>query len=72
MVTALGAGRLPCSGGERQVLLVAAGLAEGVPVDLRESLTSIDGATAVLVVDVVAHAAGLRHRSALGDCGSQR
>jgi hypothetical protein len=31
------AGVLPCSDGERQVLLVAASIAEGIPVDLREA-----------------------------------
>ena len=30
-------GVLPCSDGERQVLLVAASIAEGIPVDLREA-----------------------------------
>ena len=30
-------GMLPCSDGERQVLLVAASIAEGIPVDLREA-----------------------------------
>ena len=71
-MTALAAGRLPCSGGERQVLLLAVGLAEGVPVDLRDALTSIDGTTAVLVADVVAHAAGLRGRTTVLDGGSVR
>ena len=71
-VTALGAGRLPCSSGERQVLLLAAGLAGGVPVDLRDALTSIDHATAVLVAETVAHAAGLRRCAMLPDGGSRR
>ena len=61
-VAALAVGRLPSSGGERQVLLLATSLAEGVPVDLREALTSIDGPTAALVIDAVGHAAGLRDR----------
>jgi len=30
-------GVLPCSDGERQVLLVAASIAGGIPVDLREA-----------------------------------
>ena len=30
-------GMLPCSDGERQVLLVAASIAEGIPVGLREA-----------------------------------
>jgi hypothetical protein len=32
--TALEDGHLPCSSGERQILLVAASIAEGVPIDL--------------------------------------
>src|SRR5512140_802720 len=39
-------GVLPCSDGERQVLLVAASIAEGVPVDLREAALCLDAASA--------------------------
>jgi hypothetical protein len=53
-------GHLACSRGERQVLLLAASLAEGVPVDLRGALTGIDDATAALVANVVLHTAGHR------------
>jgi hypothetical protein len=59
-VAALKAGRLACSGSERRVLLLAASLAEGAPVDLSDVLTGLDEATAGLVVDVIAHAAGHR------------
>jgi hypothetical protein len=31
--TALAVGELPCSGGERRILLLAASLADGIPVD---------------------------------------
>jgi hypothetical protein len=58
VVAALGAGRPPCSSGERAILLPAAGIAEGVPVDPRDALTALDGAHAALVADVVLHAAG--------------
>ena len=34
---ALGAGALPCSGGEGRVLRIAASIAGGVPVDLGEA-----------------------------------
>lgn len=59
-VEALVAGRLPCSGNERQVLLLAASLAAGTPVDLREALVGLDAATAVLVAEAVLHTAGHR------------
>ena len=35
-------GVLPCSAGERQVLLVAASIADGIPVDLREAALCMD------------------------------
>jgi hypothetical protein len=60
VVAALKAGRLVCSGGERQVLLLAVSLAEGVPVDLRDALVGLDQATMVLVAEVVLLAAGHR------------
>lgn len=57
-VQALLAGVLPCSAGERQILLIAASIAEGIPVDLRDALTGLDEAGVGLVVRAVAHAAG--------------
>jgi hypothetical protein len=57
---ALAAGGLPCSAGERAVLRVAAGIAAGCPVDLRDSLSCLDAANAALVADAVLHAAGAR------------
>ena len=39
-------GMLPCSDGERQVLLVAASLVEGIPVDLREAALCMDAVNA--------------------------
>ena len=57
-VEALRAGVLPCSADERQVLLIAAGIAEGIPVDLRDALTGLDEAGVGLVVGALAHAAG--------------
>ncbi len=53
-------GMLPCSDGERQVLLVAASLAGGVPVDLREAALCMDAASAARAVQAVCHAAGRR------------
>ena len=57
---ALGAGALPCSAGERRVLQIAASLAGGVPVDLREAVTGLDAGNAVLAAAAVLHAAGHR------------
>jgi hypothetical protein len=39
-------GVLPCSDGERQVALVAASIAGGIPVDLREAALCMDAALA--------------------------
>jgi hypothetical protein len=49
---------LPCSDGERQVLLVAASIAEGIPVDLREAALCLDPVNAARVAQAVCHAAG--------------
>jgi hypothetical protein len=57
-VEALLAGVLPCSSDERQILLIAASIAEGIPVDLRDALTGLDEAGVGLVVRAFAHAAG--------------
>jgi hypothetical protein len=61
VVAALEAGRLPCSSGEGQVLRIAASLAEGVPVDVREAVSGLDAANIVLVAQAIVHAAGHRH-----------
>ncbi len=58
-VTALRAGELPASGGERRILLLASSLAGGTPVNLSDALPGIDRRNASLVVSAVAHAAGL-------------
>jgi hypothetical protein len=41
-ITALQAGEIPCSGGERRVLMLSASLAGGIPVDLRDAATGLD------------------------------
>jgi hypothetical protein len=53
-------GMLPCSDGERQVLLVAASIAEGIPVDLREAALCMDAVNAERAARAVCHAAGRR------------
>lgn len=57
-ITALDAGELPCSGGERRVLRLAASIAAGTPVSLSDALTGIDDRNAALAVQAVARAAG--------------
>jgi hypothetical protein len=51
---------LPCSDGERQVLLVAASIAAGIPVDLREAALGMDRLNAIRAARAVCHAAGCR------------
>jgi hypothetical protein len=58
-VTALHAGELPASGGERRMLLLASSIAAGTPVDLNDALPGIDRRNASLAVRAAAHAAGL-------------
>jgi hypothetical protein len=57
-ITALETGRLPCSAGERRMLRIAASLAEGFPIDLRDALTGLDSTNINLVATAVLHANG--------------
>lgn len=57
-VAALRTGVLPCSSGERRILLIAASIAEGIPVDLRAVLEGLDPSDVGLVMRAVAAAAG--------------
>jgi hypothetical protein len=57
-VAALHAGELPASGGERRILLLAASIAGGIPVNLNDILPGIDRRNASLVVRAIVHAAG--------------
>ena len=57
-VTALHAGQLPASGGERRMLLLAASIAGGTPVSLYDALPGIDRRNATFVVKAIAHATG--------------
>jgi hypothetical protein len=58
-IAALHVGELPCSGGERRVLMLSASLAGGIPVDLRHAVTGLDDNIARLVAAVL-HASGKR------------
>ena len=59
-ITALTSGRLPCSGGERRILLLSASLAAGIPVSLRDTVTGIDDANISRLLTAIGHAAGKR------------
>ena len=59
VIAALGSS-LPCSGGEQRMLKITASLADGIPVDLRGTLTGLDQRNAGLVMTAVQHAAGQR------------
>jgi hypothetical protein len=59
-VTALTSGDLPCSGGERRVLLLSASLADGIPVDLHDAVTGLDDRNIARLVTVIRHASGKR------------
>jgi hypothetical protein len=52
------------------VLRIAASIAEGVPVDLREAVTGLDASNIVLVAEAVLHAAG--HRNLRVAAGGER
>jgi hypothetical protein len=65
---ALEDGRLPCSSGECQVLRVAASIAEGVPIDLRDAVTCLDAVNSALVARAVL-AAGGHHETAAALAG---
>jgi hypothetical protein len=59
-ITALNARHLPCSGGEERILRLAASLAAGIPVNLRDTLTGIDHRNIQLVITAILHAWGQR------------
>ncbi len=59
-ITALRAGELPCSGGERRVLLLSASLAAGIPADLRDTVTGLDNRNIQRLITAIRHASGKR------------
>ncbi len=60
VISALDAGELACSGGERRLLRIQASLGAGAPVSLRSVLSGNDTAYQQLIVNAVRHAAGNR------------
>ncbi|GAA3238250.1 hypothetical protein [Actinocorallia longicatena] len=59
-VTAVKAGRLACTSSEAAMLRIAVGIAEGVPVDLREVVGGLDEVNLGLVLEALAAANGRR------------
>jgi hypothetical protein len=59
-ITALASGGLPCSGGERRVLLLSASLAGGIPVSLRDTVVGLDEHNTARLLTVIRHASGKR------------
>jgi hypothetical protein len=57
-ISALDAGELPSSGGERRMLRLAASLADQAPVSLGDAVTGIDQANIQLVLNAIRHASG--------------
>jgi hypothetical protein len=64
-IAALNAGNLPCSGGERRMLRLAASIADGIPVGLRDTLTGIDDRNVQLLVTAILHASGQRPQAGI-------
>ncbi|HEY6856875.1 MAG TPA: hypothetical protein VI194_11785 [Mycobacterium sp.] len=56
-ISPLVAGHLPCYG-ENRMLRIIASLADGIPVNLRETLTGLDAANIGRVVTAVRHVGG--------------
>ena len=55
--TALGTS-LPCSGGEQRMLKITASLADGIPVDLRDTVTGLDDRNIQLLLTAIRRASG--------------
>jgi hypothetical protein len=57
-ITALNGSDLPCSGGERRILLLSASLAAGTPVSLRDTVTGLDDHNTARLLTAIRHATG--------------
>ena len=60
-IAALGHGQLPASGGEQRILQLAASLAAGHPLSLRDTIPGLDHTNLHLVTTAIRHAAGQHH-----------
>ena len=59
-ISALHAGQLPASGGERRILQLAASIAAGTPVSLLDTIPGLDNRNRQLLITAIQHAAGQR------------
>lgn len=57
-ITALHHGQLPLSGGEQRILTLAASIAAGLPVSLRDAIPGLDNRNLQLLTTAIHHAAG--------------
>jgi hypothetical protein len=57
---ALSRGELPCSAGERRILMLSASLAAGIPADLRDAATGLDDSNIRRLLTAIRHASGKR------------
>jgi hypothetical protein len=57
-IAALDAGELPCSGGERRILRLAASLADDIPVSLGDTITGLDEHNVRCLLTAIRHASG--------------
>ncbi|MGH3252506.1 MAG: hypothetical protein ACRDOI_40700 [Trebonia sp.] len=55
---------LPSSGGEKRMLRITASLADGIPVDLRDTLTGLDDSNIQLLIIAIFRASGRTPRTA--------
>jgi energy-coupling factor transporter ATP-binding protein EcfA2 len=58
VIAALDGGRLPASGGEKRIVRIAASLAAGHPVSLRDAIPGLDRQSLELVTTAIRRAAG--------------
>jgi hypothetical protein len=68
--TALARGELTCSRGEQRILLLAASLADGIPVDLRDTVTGIDQLNTRHLIAAIRHTSGSPEPPARAPLGS--
>jgi len=57
-ISALDNGQLPASGGERRILQLAASIADGTPVSLRQTIPGLDNHNLELLITAIRHIAG--------------
>jgi hypothetical protein len=60
VITALDCGRMPASGAERRIVRIAASLAAGHPVSLRDAIPGLDQRNLELITTAIRRAAGQR------------